>query len=105
LTYDVLIHNKPADGYIATALSLPGCSFEAPTREEVVEGIRRMITQFLTNSEIIQVEVALPQPMIAAPYMETFGMFRDDPTFPEFIKETRKYRRKRNRLTSTTKQT
>ncbi|MFZ2358445.1 MAG: hypothetical protein WA040_03805 [Anaerolineae bacterium] len=35
-------------------------------------------------------------PVIAAPYQETFGMFRDDPTFADFLAEVQKYRRQGN---------
>ncbi len=36
------------------------------------------------------------QPVIAAPYQDTFGMFRDDPTFAEFMAEVERYRRQGN---------
>jgi hypothetical protein len=32
-------------------------------------------------------------PVIAAPYQDTFGMFREDPTFADFLAEVDKYRR------------
>jgi len=33
-------------------------------------------------------------------YRDTFGMFRDDSTFADFVKEVQQYRRKRNQITS-----
>jgi hypothetical protein len=36
------------------------------------------------------------QPVITAPYQDTFGMFRDDPTFADFLAEVDKYRRQGN---------
>ena len=36
------------------------------------------------------------RPVIVAPYQDTFGMFREDPTFADFLAEVDKYRRQGN---------
>lgn len=36
------------------------------------------------------------RPIIATAYQDTFGMFRDDPTFADFLAEVEKYRRQGN---------
>jgi hypothetical protein len=38
------------------------------------------------------------RPVIAVPYQDTFGMFRDDPTFADFLAEVEKYRRQGNNI-------
>lgn len=90
MTYSILLRNTPPDGYVATALAWPGCVVKAPTREEALAQIRLAITNLLANSEIVDVEIPLPEPIIAVPYSETFGMFRDDATFSEFVEEVHK---------------
>ena len=38
------------------------------------------------------------RPVIETPYEDTFGMFRDDPTFAAFLAEVEKYRRQGNEI-------
>jgi predicted RNase H-like HicB family nuclease len=98
MTYRILLRSQPNDGYIATALAWPNCEVTAPTREEALAQIRSAIVQMLAEGEIVEVDV--PEPVIPTPYQETFGMFRNDPTFPEFIAEVENYRRQRNQAVS-----
>jgi predicted RNase H-like HicB family nuclease len=98
MTYRILLRNKPSDGYVATALALPDCTVEAPTREEAIERIHHAIEELLHEGEIIEIEVAHPQSEIGADYAETFGLFRADPTYPEFLHEVEAYRRLRNQV-------
>lgn len=58
--------------------------------------MRAAIAKLLADGEVIELEVSHSQPIISAPYHETFGMFRDDPTFPDFLVEVEKYRQHGN---------
>ncbi len=96
MTYNILIRNNPIDGYTATALAFPGYTVDAPTRDEAIERIYETIVQLLNESEVVALEVPTPEPVLAAPYAETFGMFRADPTFADFLQEVDAYRQARN---------
>lgn len=96
MTYNILIRNNPTDGYTATALAFPGYTVDAPTRDEALERIYETILQLLHESEVVALEVPTPEPAFAAPYAETFGMFRSDPTFTDFLQEVDAYRQARN---------
>jgi hypothetical protein len=50
----------------------------------------------LTTGEIVDLEI--PAPLVPAPYADTFGMFRDDPTFAAFVEEVNQYRQERNQI-------
>jgi hypothetical protein len=100
MLYSVLVRSHPSNGYIASALAFPGREVKAPTREEAIAQIRQVIEDLLAEGEIIEVDVSTPQPVIAASYSDTFGMFQDDPTFDDFVKEVQQYRRKRNQAVS-----
>lgn len=95
MTYRVMLREKSPNGYVATALAWPECVVEAPTREEALARIRVAIAELLAEAEIVEVDVPVPHAVIAAPYAETFGMFRDDPTFDDFVEEVQKYRNQR----------
>jgi predicted RNase H-like HicB family nuclease len=94
MTYRVLLRKEATNGYVATALDWPHCQVAAPTREAALEQIQIAIVDLLTTGEIVDLEI--PTPMILAPYADTFGMFRDDPTFAAFIEEVNQYRQERN---------
>jgi predicted RNase H-like HicB family nuclease len=91
MTYRILLRSQPNDGYIATALAWPNCEVTAPTREEALAQIRRTIAQMLVEGEFVEVDI--PEPVMLTLYQETFGMFRNDPTFPELLAEVENYRR------------
>ena len=97
MTYDVLARKHPQGGYVATALRWPEVVAEAATQTEALDRIREAIAVLVAQGEVVQVEVPLPLAAIPAPYTETFGMFRHDPTFDKFVAAVKAYRRKRNR--------
>ena len=96
MTYRVLVRKEPTNGYIATALDWPHCQVAAPTREAALEQIQVAIADLLTTGEIVDLEI--PTHVIPTPYADTFGMFRDDPTFTTFVEEVNHYRQERNQI-------
>lgn len=96
MLYQILLQKEPANGYIGTALGWPNCQVTAPTRDEAVEQIRATIEDFLRAGEIVNLDI--PTSIIPASYSDTFGTFRDDPTFAEFVAEVNRYRQKQNPL-------
>src|SRR4051794_2582337 len=96
MTYRILLHKQPANGYVATALEWPNCQVTAPTREEALEQIQFAITDLLTSGEIVDLEI--PTPLMPVSYKDTFGMFQDDPTFADFLAEVDQYRQASNEV-------
>lgn len=96
MSYPILLRSKPNNGYVATALTLSNIEVEAPTREQALTQIRQVISDTLAQGEIVDLEISGAKPIIASSYDEIFGMFKDDPTFPEFVDEVEKYRKRRN---------
>ena len=91
MTYNILIRNNPTAGYTATALAFPGYTVDAPTRDKALERIYETILQLLGEGEVVEMEVPTPVPVLAASYAETFGMFRADPTFADFLQAVDAY--------------
>ena len=100
MTYRVLLRNNPTNGYTATALAWPDCVVEAPTREEALAGIESAIRELLSTAEIVEIDVPGTGPTEQMTQHKGFGMFRDDPTFAEFVKEVDVYHNERNRITA-----
>ena len=77
-------------------LAGPAAGWSRPRRDEALSQMRTAITDMLVADEIVDLEIATPVPPAA--YAETFGMFRDDPTFAEFVEEVNLYRQEQNRV-------
>ena len=85
---------KRHDGqYTAVVPLLPTCSAQGRTREEVLQNVQMAIEQTLSEMEITTVEVNVPpHPATSNPWLETAGMFKDDPLFDEMLAEVAAYR-------------
>lgn len=83
---EVLIREGQS-GFIATVLGLPGCSVQATTRAEAIEKARLQAQDWLSEGEVVRVEIDVPQ---AA--KRGVGIFADDETFPEFLAAMKAYR-------------
>ena len=90
MTYRVLLRKEPANGYVAVALDWPGCQVTAPTRAAALEQIQTVITDILSEGEIVDLEI--PEALAPHAYGKTFGAFRDDATFADFLGEVEQYR-------------
>lgn len=86
---------RQSDGqYYAVVPLLPLCSAQGGTREEVLHNVKVAIEETLAQIDITTVEVGPPsQRAPANPWLETAGMFQDDPLFDEMLAEVAAYRR------------
>jgi predicted RNase H-like HicB family nuclease len=80
---------KQSNGqYTAVVPLLPACSVQGRTREEALRNVELAIQETLADMEIATVEVDVPaHPAISNPWLETAGMFKDDPLFDEMLAE------------------
>jgi hypothetical protein len=67
--------------YTASLFGDPDVRVEAPTREEAIAGIRARVQAGVDRSEILTISVQ-PHPVMAMA-----GIFKDDPTLDEMVKE------------------
>jgi predicted RNase H-like HicB family nuclease len=92
MRYTVFIR-KGHGQYVAVAPLLPACSARGQTREEALHNLQKIIERSLTDMEITTVEVSGPMPSVASNvWLETAGMFKDDPLFDEMLAEVAAYR-------------
>ena len=97
----VLLERR-AGGYRASAPPL-GESAEAETREGALGALRDQIAaRLLGEREWVELDIALPDGMIDTEgnrqhnWRRVAGMFKDDPTFDEFLAIMEENRRKEN---------
>ncbi len=96
MSYSVLLQKQAPEGYRATLMAWPGIEVKARTQEDALSKMRAAIARLMAEGEIVQLDVPEARPIISAPYQDTFGMFRDDPTFVEFLAAVEEYRRQDN---------
>ena len=80
MTYPVLLEPIPDQGYLATALGLPDCTCIGVTEEAAIRGVRAALTERLSRSKVVQVEV----PPTGDPWAKWVGYFASDATWEEF---------------------
>lgn len=76
--------------FSAMVPSLPKCNIKAKTRQEALKAIRDKISQIISRSEVIQLDITA-QPKSSKLQQETpweiFGEFKDDPTWGELFEQ------------------
>ena len=94
MKYTVML--KEENGHIhATVPGLPECVVEAPTRSEAITTIRKAISEIISRTEIIQVDVsAEPKSggLLHDTPWEWFGAFKNDPTWGELFDDIERRR-------------
>ena len=90
LNYSVVIEH-PSDGqWTAMVLGWWECRSTGKTREEAIENLKKVISDRLSNSEIIQIEI--DNPAYKNPWLKIAGKYKDDPYFDEMLDYIAAYR-------------
>ncbi len=100
MKYTIILTEKPSGGIRVSVPALPDCTVEADNRDDAIHLAREAITQIVSRSEIVHVNIS-QQPKPAAtgddvPW-EWFGTARDDATWDalfEGIEQRREATRK-----------
>jgi hypothetical protein len=93
-TFDVLIKPEPKGKVSATVLGLPEYRAEGSDRPSALAALQQLLTETLSQAEIVSIDVAVPQP--ENPWLKMAGRFKDDPHFDEMLADIEAYRRERD---------
>ncbi len=94
MQYQILVEHPNQNGFIASVIGLPDCVVEGATEEEAINRAKLKLKSRLAQSKIVTVEVDAPaQGLTGNPWIDSAGIFKDDPTYDEFLEEIAKYRR------------
>jgi len=90
MTLNVLVQSVPEKGYVASLFGLPDLVVEGQTKEEALEKIKIELDRRFAKSEIVSLQY---EPANGEhPWMKFAGMWKDDPTFDDFLAEIKAYR-------------
>jgi predicted RNase H-like HicB family nuclease len=90
MRYVVLLRAQSSGTYVAVAPAAPNCTAEGKTREEALQRLRAAVQQWLAGAEITSIDVEVPGAEDGSgrnPWLETAGMFADDPTLARLLSE------------------
>ena len=96
MTYDVLVQPQSEGIYRATLLGWPELSVVGNSEQTAVSRVQQMLKKWLKQGKIVRIDVddpivkADPETHSWAPFL---GMWKDDPTFDDFLEEIETYRR------------
>jgi hypothetical protein len=88
----VEIRPEPTGDFTAQLVGAVDLHATASTREEALKQLRTLLRQRLDSGSLTWVEVPRENPL-----MRWFGHAKDDPTFPEYLEEIRKFREEMDR--------
>ena len=94
MQYQVFVQNHANNGYIAAVLGMPDCLAEGKTKDEAIANAKSALQSRLSQGEVVTIEVDEPTKATAGnPWLESFGIFKDDPTFDDFLEKMAEERR------------
>ncbi len=92
--FDVLIKPETEGKISATVLGLPEYRATGSDRTSALAALQKLLTENLSQAEIVSIDVAVPQP--ENPWLKMAGRFKDDPHFDEMLADIETYRRERD---------
>ena len=94
MQYQVFVQSYPNNGFVAAVIGMPDCLAEGQTKEEAIANAKAALQSRLAQGEIVTIEVEGPTPKAASnPWLDSFGAFKDDPTYDDFLERIAEYRR------------
>ena len=82
-------------GFQASSPVAPDVRVEAPTAELAVQQLQERLAELVARGQLLSVKV--PDADAPHPWAASFGIFKDNPLFPEVLEHMKAYRAMRDR--------
>ena len=89
LKLHILLERNHEGNVIASVLEFPNTQVEAPTTEQALLELKKLLSTRLEKIEIMSVEIQLSQSEAENPWMKFAGVFKDDADFAEIANNLR----------------
>lgn len=93
MEYTILIQPKRG-GFTATIPNLPECRAQGKTEQEAIDKVRDKAQQLLTKAKFTTITLPENGHNEDDPWLAMAGMWRDDPTWDEYQRLIKKYRKR-----------
>jgi hypothetical protein len=81
--FPLIVRADSPDHFSAQPLGLPELKTVARTEAEAIEQASRALVQWLASARVVQ--VSIPVPNAAGPWLDGFGRSANDPDFDEYL--------------------
>jgi predicted RNase H-like HicB family nuclease len=85
MQYAIMLQRRPDGSYQASVPLLPGLIRTAATRDAILQLVRAALVEALATTEVLYLTLPEEAPAVAHPWLDTAGMFRDDPTLEPLL--------------------
>ncbi|NOZ06352.1 MAG: hypothetical protein GXP41_08390 [Chloroflexi bacterium] len=92
MTFAVLLMKQTDDGYTARPMLWPDSVVYGTTKQEALGRVQVLIRDLLSRTQLVQVEVDVPEQQVDNPWLTKAGTFADDPTWDDFLQAMVDYR-------------
>jgi predicted RNase H-like HicB family nuclease len=98
MQYQIFVQNPTEHRFTASLLGFtPTCAAEGTTKDEALAALQQAFEEQLADGEIVTVNWPQPQRDVTHAALLGNGMFKDDPTFDDFLERMAEYREKVDR--------
>lgn len=86
MRYAILLRYRPDGTYHASVPAIPGLAKTGLSRAETIAAMRQTLTNTLSSSEVVYLDLPTAS-AVSNPWIETAGLFADDPTLATMLEE------------------
>jgi hypothetical protein len=83
MQFPLIVRADSPDHFNAQPLGLPELKTVARTEAEAIEQASQALVQWLASARVVQVSIPVPDP--AQPWLDAFGRSANDPDFDEYL--------------------
>jgi predicted RNase H-like HicB family nuclease len=92
MQYQIFVQTHAKQGFVASVVGMPSVSVEGTTEDEAIAKVKTALEAQLATGKLVTIEVADEMAQGTDPWIKNMGIFADDPTFDDFLKEVEAYR-------------
>jgi predicted RNase H-like HicB family nuclease len=95
MQYQVFVQNPTDQIFMASVVGLPNVTANGITEKEAIDRLKGILDAQFKNGKLVTIDIDVPSessPKKSDPWITNAGIFRDDPTFDDFLAEMKAYR-------------
>jgi predicted RNase H-like HicB family nuclease len=99
MQYQVFVQNPTDQTFMASVVGLPNVTANGITEKEAIDRLKSILNSQFKNGKLVTIDIDVPSEKSSEksdPWITNAGIFKDDPTFDDFLSEMEAYRNEVN---------
>ncbi len=95
MQYQVFVQNPTDRNFMASVVGLPNVTANGITEKEAIDRLKDILDAQFKNGKLVTIDIdVLSEKSLekSDPWIANAGIFKDDPTFDDFLAEMKAYR-------------